>query len=370
MIGSRHIFVGESRVATKRTREGESNLAYEQANTFWYHSDHLGSAQLVSTEGGREYERIEYTPYGELWIEEKAERMEQDGKTAFRFTGKELDEETGFYYYGARYLNPKTSMWISADPAMGDYIPSAPVNEEARKRNGNLPGMGGVFNYVNMHVYHYAGNNPVKLIDPDGRMQKDPDGYVLFNKQEDTLQDAFRHAGYTSIGDAANQLGLSIFYDQNGNYIGKAPEGKLLNNLVLKPTEESRNNYLVNNYSNIIQAEIYAAIAASIAPESQGASKFESLRDFGLGELIDKVFGIGFLWNLATNTPDSLGMTGKQLFLRDVKINNRWLSFFHQDEWGWGYRENVAHNYSFSLRERSRRETNGWIEFDLPYLDE
>ena len=27
-----------------------------------------------------------------------------------------------------------------------------------RKRNGNLPGQGGIFNYVNPHVYHYAGN--------------------------------------------------------------------------------------------------------------------------------------------------------------------------------------------------------------------
>jgi hypothetical protein len=75
----------------------------------------------------------------------------------------------GFYYYGARYLNPKTSVWISADPAMGDYIPSAPVDDDAKKRNENLPGMGGVFNYVNFHVYHYAGNNPVKYIDPNGR---------------------------------------------------------------------------------------------------------------------------------------------------------------------------------------------------------
>ena len=84
-------------------------------------------------------------------------------------TGKELDPETRLYYYGARYLDPKASRWLSGDPAVSEYIPSAPVNEEARKRNGNLPGMGGVFNYVNLHVYHYAGNNPVKLVDPDGK---------------------------------------------------------------------------------------------------------------------------------------------------------------------------------------------------------
>jgi RHS repeat-associated protein len=107
------------------------------------------------------------TPYSGVFLREKNARRET--LAIFDFTGKELDQETGFYYYGARYLNPKTSMWISVDPAMGDYIPSAPVDDEARKRNGNLPGMGGVYNYVNFHVYHYAGNNPVKLVDPDGR---------------------------------------------------------------------------------------------------------------------------------------------------------------------------------------------------------
>ncbi|WP_461248391.1 RHS repeat-associated core domain-containing protein, partial [Treponema sp. R6D11] len=112
------------------------------------------------------HERIEYTPYGEIWVEHKYDLAE--GALPYRFTGKELDEETGYYYYGARYLDPRTSRWISTDPAMGDYIPSAPVDDEARKRNGNLPGMGGVFNVVNLHVYHYAGNNPVKYVDPNG----------------------------------------------------------------------------------------------------------------------------------------------------------------------------------------------------------
>jgi len=84
------------------------------------------------------------------------------------YTGKELDSETGLYYYGARYLDPKASRWLSGDPAVGEYFPSAPINDEARKRNESLPGMGGVFNYVNLHVYHYAGNNPVKYTDPDG----------------------------------------------------------------------------------------------------------------------------------------------------------------------------------------------------------
>ena len=51
----------------------------------------------------------------------------------------------------------------------GDYIPGAPVNDEVRRNNNNLPGMGGIYNYVNMHVYHYGGNNPVKYVDPDGK---------------------------------------------------------------------------------------------------------------------------------------------------------------------------------------------------------
>ena len=72
-------------------------------------------------------------------------------------------EETGVNYYGARYLDPKYSRWLSGDPALGEYVPAA--GSEPSK----LAGMGGVYNTANLHLYHYAGNNPVKYMDPDGR---------------------------------------------------------------------------------------------------------------------------------------------------------------------------------------------------------
>ena len=163
----KHIFVGNSRLVTAMTHtDNNGDNAEQREKRYYYHSDHLGSAQFVTDWRGRQYEHIEYTPYGELWIEEVASGLD---KLPFRFTGKEMDEETGLYYYGARYLDPKYSRWLSGDPALGDYIPKAPIDDEAKKHNENLPGMGGVFNVVNLHLYHYAGNNPVKYEDPDGK---------------------------------------------------------------------------------------------------------------------------------------------------------------------------------------------------------
>ena len=69
----------------------------------------------------------------------------------------ELDTETGLYYYGARYLDPRYSRWLSGDPAVGEYMA------------GTSAGEGGIYNTVNLNVYHYGGNNPVKYVDPDGR---------------------------------------------------------------------------------------------------------------------------------------------------------------------------------------------------------
>jgi RHS repeat-associated protein len=63
------------------------------------------------------------------------------GAGEYRFTGKERDEETGLYYYGARYLDGKASMWLPVDPALGEYLPEAPVDEEARESAGDGRGV-------------------------------------------------------------------------------------------------------------------------------------------------------------------------------------------------------------------------------------
>ena len=73
----------------------------------------------------------------------------------------------GNIYMGARYLDPKYSRWISVDPALGEYIPAA---GKGNSENAvNLPGMGGIYNSENGNLYHYAGNDPVKYVDPDGK---------------------------------------------------------------------------------------------------------------------------------------------------------------------------------------------------------
>jgi RHS repeat-associated protein len=76
-------------------------------------------SQVVTNWEGKIYERYEYTPYGEAWIERENREVLRNEKLPYRFTGKELDEETGLYYYGARYLDLRAGRWLSADPAAG-----------------------------------------------------------------------------------------------------------------------------------------------------------------------------------------------------------------------------------------------------------
>lgn len=73
-------------------------------------------------------------------------------QTEFKFNGKELDNETGMYYYGARYYDPSLSIWMSVDP-LAEQFP-------------------------NFSPYNYTMNNPINMVDPDGRAPESKNDWV------------------------------------------------------------------------------------------------------------------------------------------------------------------------------------------------
>ncbi|MGX7828888.1 SpvB/TcaC N-terminal domain-containing protein [Actinokineospora sp. 24-640] len=147
--GFKHIYVGETRMLTKTVKP---DTTYEN-HVFYFHNDHLGSSGYVTNEFAALTEHLEYFASGETWVNE---HPGQPTPVPYQYGGKELDEETGLLYYGARYYNPRTSIWQSPDPALPEYLDGEPN--------------GGVLSSVNLASYTYANNNPVKVTDPDGRV--------------------------------------------------------------------------------------------------------------------------------------------------------------------------------------------------------
>ena len=60
---------------------------------------------------GEVVQHIEYVPFGEVFVEERNNIW----NTPYLFNAKEFDEETGMYYYGARYYESRLSLWMSVD---------------------------------------------------------------------------------------------------------------------------------------------------------------------------------------------------------------------------------------------------------------
>ncbi len=79
--------------------------------TFFYHSDHLGSTSYITDDKANITQYDAYLPYGELLVDEHSSSEE----LPYKFNGKQFDEETGLYYYGARYMNPMASIWYGVD---------------------------------------------------------------------------------------------------------------------------------------------------------------------------------------------------------------------------------------------------------------
>jgi YD repeat-containing protein len=164
----KHIFIGSERILTKKAR-----IAPDRQHWF-YHPDHLGSTSMVTNENGQLADHLHYFPFGEVWLEERPASMPEE----FFFTAKELDPETGFYDFGAHYLDPRFSKWMTADPALGSYLPGTgavvayqfPALTNAWRSHHSVPGLGGTFTPSNLAPYGYGHQNPVTYKDPDGRL--------------------------------------------------------------------------------------------------------------------------------------------------------------------------------------------------------
>ena len=143
--------------------------------TFFYHSDHLGSTSYITDDKANITQYDAYLPYGELLVDEHSSSED----LPYKFNGKQFDEETGLYYYGARYMDPKISMWLGVDPLMEKY--------------------------PNVTGYCYTMDNPIKFIDPNGK-----ETYVIKNKT----------GTYTVVGGILNNnRGIYIASkDKSGKY--------------------------------------------------------------------------------------------------------------------------------------------------------
>jgi RHS repeat-associated protein len=131
-------FLGSERILTKKTTTGQQDQQH-----WFYLPDHVGSTDMVTSEVGQLVDHIPYFPFGEVWVEERPKSLPEE----FFFTAKEFDPETGFYDFGARYLHPRFSKWMTADPA--DRISaSAPI--------------------FTLNPYQYGLHNPARFFDPNG----------------------------------------------------------------------------------------------------------------------------------------------------------------------------------------------------------
>ena len=138
---TKHYYAGATRLVSKigeSVYENESYISYgdKEKDQYFYFQDHLGSSTYITDLNGDIAQYSAYTPYGEMFREYR-------NVTPYRFNGKELDTETGLYYYGARYYNPVTTLWLGVDPLASKYPGVSP--------------------------YVYCMSNPVKYVDPDGR---------------------------------------------------------------------------------------------------------------------------------------------------------------------------------------------------------
>ncbi len=148
---------------------------------YYYHPDHLGSANWITDLDERPVEYLHYMPYGEPWQEQHRTTYDE----RYKFTGKERDAETEYDYFGARYYASVLPTWLSVDPLSDKYPSISP--------------------------YAYCSWNPVKYVDPDGRDWYDSgDGNIMWDDKA-TSQEAMNKVGLKGV-----YLGKNVLVGKHG----------------------------------------------------------------------------------------------------------------------------------------------------------
>ena len=215
--GSMEAAVAQARKAQTRavSRSFKDPDNYENLQ-FFYHPDHLGSSSFITNLDGEVVQHIEYVPFGEVFIEERNNVW----NTPYLFNAKEFDEETGMYYYGARYYDPRLSLWMSTDPKSEEAPAWSP--------------------------YRAFFNNPIAFVDPDGKWEENADGNLVANKGDN----AKSLAEYlnTSHGIAAKMLSEQG-YNKNGT--SNIVEGSIFQ---VERTSQQRERSDLGYLGNIIRS--------------------------------------------------------------------------------------------------------------------
>lgn len=132
-----------------------TSFAIESEQITYYHNDALGSPIAATDSNGNLVWREEYSPFGSRLLRESRETDCESGNCIpvesiwdekQWYTGKMEETRIGLQYFGARWYEPETGRFLSADPVN--------FNEQ---------------NIFTVNRYLYANNNPYKYVDPDGR---------------------------------------------------------------------------------------------------------------------------------------------------------------------------------------------------------
>jgi RHS repeat-associated protein len=163
---------------TVKPGEGFTGIGLPENDIFYFHPDHLGSTSYITTKNGSISQHVEYIAYGEVLFEEHSSSF----SSPYLFNGKELDRETNLSYFGARYYDAKTSLWLNVDP-MSDHP-----------------------NQIDKSAYSAFWGNPITYTDPDGRCPKCEDEIYL---------ELANHAYEAKRGDISPNGWQAIRVDEN-----------------------------------------------------------------------------------------------------------------------------------------------------------